>query len=175
VEGGREHAGGSILARAAPHERLIEQVSVETGIAFDRVKEVTEAFLAIVLERLAHDGAVTLNKIGRLWVSTRRDTRKNMERPGSPNLESLTHEGVQHRVVFRKSSALRQALNETRPKEIQMDKLGVDETVDEQVMEKAAHEGCPNCGAKVVWEGQVLICPNCGTEPFERKKRDVQG
>jgi nucleoid DNA-binding protein len=123
VEGGREHAGGSILARAAPHERLIEQVSVETGIAFDRVKEVTEAFLAIVLERLAHDGAVTLNKIGRLWVSTRRDTRKNMERPGSPNLESLTHEGVQHRVVFRKSSALRQALNETRPKEIQMDKL----------------------------------------------------
>jgi uncharacterized OB-fold protein len=56
-----------------------------------------------------------------------------------------------------------------------IEKLGVDETVDEQVMEKAAHEGCPNCGAKVVREGQVLICPNCGTEPFERRKHDVQG
>ncbi len=50
-----------------------------------------------------------------------------------------------------------------------VDKLGVDESMDEQVMEKAASEGCPKCGAKVVREGQLLVCPNCGTEPFERK------
>lgn len=54
--------------------------------------------------------------------------------------------------------------------EFKMDKLGVDESVDDTAMEKAANEGCPRCGAKVVREGQVLICPNCGTEPFEKPK-----
>lgn len=97
-----------------------------------------------------------------------------MNRTGAaPNPETLTHNGVQHRVMFRKSHALKLALNETR-RSIEMDKLGVNESTDDHVMEKAATEGCPQCGAKVVREGQVLICPNCGTEPFEKNKH-VQG
>lgn len=48
-----------------------------------------------------------------------------------------------------------------------MDKLGVDESGVEN--EKVAAEGCPKCGSKVQKHGNVLACPNCGTEPFEKK------
>jgi uncharacterized Zn finger protein (UPF0148 family) len=48
-----------------------------------------------------------------------------------------------------------------------MDKYGVDEQGAEN--EKVAAEGCPKCGAKVQKHGNVLACPNCGTEPFEKK------
>lgn len=51
-----------------------------------------------------------------------------------------------------------------------MDKFGVDETGSEQ--EKVAAEGCPVCGAKVQKHGNVLACPNCGTEPFEKKDKE---
>jgi len=51
-----------------------------------------------------------------------------------------------------------------------MDKFGVDETVDTSAMEKAAAEGCPECGAPVARHGNVLVCPKHGTAPFEKKK-----
>lgn len=51
-----------------------------------------------------------------------------------------------------------------------MDKLGVDEGQDQEVLEKAASDGCPQCGKKVERHGQVLVCPRCGTAPFEKKK-----
>lgn len=51
-----------------------------------------------------------------------------------------------------------------------MDKLGVDESVNQTVMEKAAAEGCPECGAKCEQHGSLLMCPRHGTEPFERKR-----
>lgn len=47
-------------------------------------------------------------------------------------------------------------------------KLGVLEHLNVEAMEKAAAQGCPNCGAKVHREGQIVSCPKCGTEPFER-------
>ena len=53
-----------------------------------------------------------------------------------------------------------------------MSKFGVDESVDAKVMEKAAAEGCPECGAKVRKEGSILICPTHGTEPFEKAKQE---
>jgi ribosomal protein S27AE len=49
-----------------------------------------------------------------------------------------------------------------------MDKYAVDESVSADVMEKAAAEGCPKCGAAVSRHGRVLSCPRCGTEPFEK-------
>lgn len=51
-----------------------------------------------------------------------------------------------------------------------MDKYAVDETVNQQAMEKAAAQGCPNCGAKCERHGNTLICPNCGTAPFEKQQ-----
>lgn len=53
-----------------------------------------------------------------------------------------------------------------------MEKYGVDEgTWDVAAMEKAAAKGCPVCGAKVQVMGQIVKCPNCGTEPFEKKEK----
>jgi hypothetical protein len=52
-----------------------------------------------------------------------------------------------------------------------MEKLGVDEGVDQESLEKIAAEGCPNgCGGKITRHGSILSCSNCGTEPFEKKK-----
>jgi predicted RNA-binding Zn-ribbon protein involved in translation (DUF1610 family) len=51
-----------------------------------------------------------------------------------------------------------------------MDKLGVDESVNQDVMEKAAAQGCPECGSKCERHGHLLICPKCGTKPFEKQR-----
>ena len=34
-------------------------------------------------------------------------------------------------------------------------------------LEKRAADKCPKCGGEVVRHGNVLICRNCGTEPWE--------
>jgi Zn finger protein HypA/HybF involved in hydrogenase expression len=52
-----------------------------------------------------------------------------------------------------------------------MEKLGVDEGVDQEVLEKQAAAGCPKCGSKVEKVGNLLYCPNCGTEPWEGEKK----
>lgn len=53
-----------------------------------------------------------------------------------------------------------------------MEKYGVDEGVDQEKLEKQAAHGCPKCGSdKVTLHGTVLVCPNCGTEPFEENKK----
>lgn len=48
-----------------------------------------------------------------------------------------------------------------------MDKYGVDESQNED-MDKKASEGCPKCGAAPQRHGNTLLCPNCGSEPFEK-------
>jgi len=48
-----------------------------------------------------------------------------------------------------------------------MEKYGVDESVDQHKLEKQATQGCPKCGRAPVRHGAVLICPQCGSEPFE--------
>lgn len=51
-----------------------------------------------------------------------------------------------------------------------MDKYGVDESVDQNELEKQAGSGCPvdGCGRKPQRHGNVLMCPEHGTEPFEK-------
>jgi len=51
-----------------------------------------------------------------------------------------------------------------------MEKFGVDEQQNQENLEKIAGEGCPKCGAKLERHGQVLLCPNCGSQPFEKKE-----
>lgn len=49
-----------------------------------------------------------------------------------------------------------------------MDKYGVDEHSEE--LAKQAARGCPRCGTpaeRLTKHGHVVVCPNCGTEPFE--------
>jgi ribosomal protein S27AE len=49
-----------------------------------------------------------------------------------------------------------------------VEKFGVDEGGSEN--EKLAAQGCPKCGSEVKRHGNILVCPQCGTEPFEKKK-----
>lgn len=52
-----------------------------------------------------------------------------------------------------------------------MEKYAVDEDVNVDAMEKAAAEGCPQCGSKHLKHyGKVVLCPNCGSKPFEKEK-----
>ena len=51
-----------------------------------------------------------------------------------------------------------------------MEKFGVSEDAEEGLEKKAA-EGCPSCGKKVVVHGHTLLCPKCGSEPFEPKQK----
>lgn len=52
-----------------------------------------------------------------------------------------------------------------------MDKLGVDEGVDQEELEKKAASGCPTCGKTPIRQGNVLLCPEHGSEPFEQEKK----
>jgi DNA-directed RNA polymerase subunit RPC12/RpoP len=53
-----------------------------------------------------------------------------------------------------------------------LEKFGVDESVNQEELEKKAAEGCPECGAKVERHGNVILCPNCGSAPFEKKEEE---
>lgn len=50
----------------------------------------------------------------------------------------------------------------------EMEKYGVSESSNQEKLEKSAAEGCPQCGAKVTRHGSTLVCPRCGSEPFEK-------
>lgn len=50
-----------------------------------------------------------------------------------------------------------------------MEKYAVDETVDQVQMEKAAADGCPICGSRCLRHGNLLLCPNHGSAPFEKE------
>ena len=49
-----------------------------------------------------------------------------------------------------------------------IDKFAVSEQVDQEKMEKAAAQGCPECGAKCERHGDLLFCPVHGSEPLEK-------
>jgi rubrerythrin len=51
-----------------------------------------------------------------------------------------------------------------------MNKYGVDEgtvAVDKVAQESCLPEQCPACGATCTRHGAVLLCPTCGSKPFE--------
>ena len=48
----------------------------------------------------------------------------------------------------------------------EMEKYGVDEE-NQKTAEEKKPKRCPKCDAEIEQHGSVLICPNCGTEPFE--------
>lgn len=63
-------------------------------------------------------------------------------------------------------------MDEPKKELAMIEKYGVDESSnqDPKKMEKAASEGCPKCGQKVQRHGNVILCPSCGSEPFEKDK-----
>jgi rubrerythrin len=55
-----------------------------------------------------------------------------------------------------------------KEKHMSLEKYGVDESVDQDELEKVANNGCPICGKPVTKHGNVLVCPVHGSEPFEK-------
>ena len=55
-----------------------------------------------------------------------------------------------------------------------MEKFAVDETLqNNNSLDKEASEPgkCPDCGADCEKHGRVILCPNCGSAPFEGEKK----
>lgn len=52
-----------------------------------------------------------------------------------------------------------------------MDKYAVEEEVDQETLEKKASAGCPICGKKPERHGQLLMCPEHGSAPWEQDKK----
>lgn len=114
------------------------------------VQLVTSLFLSLVSKELAVGEEVDLPFFGKLYVGKRARVRLKK----SPRLR---------RMIGRK----RMAHSEQKGAPVPMEKYGVDESKTQQDLEKRAASGCPDCGQKPIRHGNVLVCPKCGTSPFE--------
>lgn len=145
------------------------------GMKSADVSRVTEAFLRQVNEHLAEGDAVSLAKVGTLKV-VRRAGRKVQ------GFASVSYHGVPKTIEVdakyylkckkapELTNAIRAKLRAGSQKEKVMDKYGVDEKADENLEKKAA-EGCPVCGKKPVRHGTILMCPEHGSEPWEKEAK----
>lgn len=152
--------------------RVAELLGMETRA----VAAVTTLFLDEALRALVAEGNVLLNGLGRMRLIRRTGQKRVVLNTGGPNSKCkdkiMVDVPAKYFIGFTKAPRLTRAIHErynerTRP---YMEKYGVDEEVEQEKLEKAAAEGCPKCGAKVARHGTILVCPNCGTEPFEEKK-----
>ena len=129
--------------QAVTKANLDAKVAALLSMSIHDVSMVTSLFLRLLSIQLAKYSTVNIVNFG--WF----------HRSGS-------------RVFFHKSRRLKRFLKEA----IDMEKLGVDEGMDQEKMEKMAAQDCPGCGAKVERHGRTLVCPNCGTAPFEKSSSD---
>lgn len=60
-------------------------------------------------------------------------------------------------------------------KEPEMEKYAVDESVNQERLEKVAAKGCPECGSELTKHGSVLLCPVHGSSPFEMPQESGNG
>lgn len=134
-------------------KKLDERVAVLSGRSTEEVAAITSTFLRLV--------ASDLLRGERVWL---------------PGFGSFAMKGAvgELRVRFRRSSAFRRLLQmqmRTIGGKV-MEKYAVDESQgNQEQLEKKAAEGCPECGSKVERHGNVLMCPKCGSAPFETTKK----
>ncbi len=156
------------------NKRTLDQRVAETlDLPMARVSLITQQFLSEVKYAILYHSGARLDGLGVLSVSARRGKQVKLIRGtfvrGERGEPIMVPSGRKLFVIFRKSEVLKAEMDK-RKKEI-MEKLGVDEQIDEQEeLEKKAAHGCPECGAKVIRNGKVLLCPTHGSEPFERSK-----
>lgn len=157
--------------------RQLSEVSRRTARALGYnqryVRAILREFFSQCSSFLCDNGSLVLDDFGRFNVVVAH--RKNKvslrinrgKRKGTRAVESARFV----KVHFSKAGSLKRLLDE-HYLEDEMDKYGVDTSTgknDEQ-LEKQAAEGCPNCGKKLTKLGSVVICPDCGSEPFEPKR-----
>ena len=142
------------------------------------VTRITSAFFSEAMRIIIEDGLLHVDGFGRFRLVRERGVRQPLELPTGTfkKGESAGRHPIvvlsRHKVYFSKARPFRLAVLERHGlKEDAMEKFAVDENVDQQQMEKVSAEGCPKCGSKVEKHGNVLACPSCGTEPFEKGKK----
>lgn len=151
----------------------IDQIVQQRLTGKETVGAITRIFLEVVAERLAAGEDVLLGGFGRFKVTRER---------ASPYVQLTSVKGTKKKVRiqgkikvhFRKGSALKQLLAEQLPTGETMEKYGVD-TGSGRNMQKLGSNGCPQCGmpsSKLKRHGNVVICPNCGSAPFEQRSDD---
>lgn len=150
---------------AATKDLLDRRVAALLGVPRDRVVHITRAFIEEVRALLVAEGEVAIPRLGSLRVTESKVNKTRvLENPGRAGKRGV-HVKEDIRVSFSKSRQLSKELKGRTEKN--MEKLGVDETVDQEALEKRAAQGCPACGKKLVKHGSVVQCPTHGTEPFE--------
>lgn len=159
--------------RVTKKQQLVREVSWLVNMSERRVSPVINEFLNRVKEHLIAGETVQLETFGELEL-TAYECNARMTGLFKKTVTGVRGSGEsivrrKHRVTFRKAPAFTRELLEKSgsgaERVVDVEKYGVDESGSEQ--EKKASQGCPKCGAKVEKHGNVLACPNCGTEPFE--------
>lgn len=143
---------------------------------FDKVAMVTGCFLRTLLHEVVDNGEALIDGFGRFLLKEQKNAavahlEKGSFKKGERKGKMIVRTRRKFRVWFKKSAEFRRALEDAYGKESAMEKLGVDEDVDQENLEKQASDGCPKCGRKPERHGKVLVCPVDGTEPFEKSKR----
>lgn len=157
------------------HKTILDQATaLELGVSHPKVSQITSEFIRQLGLHLAQFGRVSIEGLGRFRVERMNHTtvcklvtgRFQGGRYGSVrNVEVPSY----IRVHFSKGLTLKKLLNELYTEET-MEKYGVDESFDQEQLEKKSAEGCPECGRKLIRHGAILICPEHGSEPFETER-----
>lgn len=139
---------------------LDNKIAAATGTPLPEVSSITSYFLRLLATELGRGEQVEVQGFGTFSVRGYDDAVH-----GNPV--------TKFHVYVKKSATLLRVLRRhwVPQKENVMEKLGVDESVDQEVLEKAASKGCPECGATCTRHGSTLVCPTHGTEPFEKKSK----
>jgi nucleoid DNA-binding protein/ribosomal protein S27AE len=161
---------------------LDARVARELGMFSDKkrrmVNLITAEFLRQLCELIAEQGVAGVEGLGRFSVSVNTNRRKatlvrGTEKSGKVLSTRVLDVDRSTRVYFSQCAALKKLLKEksmetdTENNE-EMSKLGVDES--SQDLQKLAAKGCPVCGSNELEKhGSVVVCPNCGSAPFEGK------
>lgn len=143
----------------ASFSEVVLRTASELGISTKEVRVIVSEFLNQAGLFLIKNRTMHLMGLGRLqaWVRLGPQGSKKIQRRGSVV------------VSFTKASRVEKLAKICLTEEI-MEKYGVDTSVDTDKLEKAASEGCPECGEKVERSGSVVRCRRCGTAPFEEKR-----
>ena len=141
------------------------------------VSLITDSFTRQIINRLVEDGVVVVDGLGRFQVERVECHRKRIVVLTAGRFKKGVRGGTREveltsyiRVHFSKSKKLKKKLS--RYEEDLMEKYGVDESINQEQLEKKAAKGCPECGRPLTKHGSVLICPEHGSEPFEDEHRE---
>jgi nucleoid DNA-binding protein/ribosomal protein S27AE len=161
------------------HQTVMKKVDVDRNVAAQlglktrEVSTVTDAFLQALKLGLLSLEPVKLDGFGtfRIYDSASKVT-KQVVRLKKTNGEYVQLQ-VNHafRVSFAKAFPFKKLIQERLGKGTQekpLEKYAVDEGGDQEKLEKQAAKDCPKCGSNVEKHGRTLVCPRCGSEPFEK-------